>query len=314
MPPPADSRGLLALSLVSDIASGTRNVLRSTCRDLRDAIPAAPERLDDAELNPSFARWVVDGASERAETLSMVISASIRRDRVDTLRELGAPLDHRMVQEAVRRGSVDSLRWLRKEFPEWTDEGALAQCIRWGRFELVDELGLNVSSGAYIHAAAANSALAVDWLVKRGVPASHNLASFAAAFGSVEVMERAMDRGIGGSSTVAFKAACNRERIPVLEALWRRGVFDNFVFSVALKTGSDELLEWARSKRPLALDPRNIIDCLVHVIKRDDLKTFLILYAASPYHCLSVPMIDGVRSCQAGNISKYLETQYGAPL
>lgn len=310
-PAPLTAGRALAMSLVCDAVPGVRNSLRTTCKHLREAVPAAAERLDDADLTPSFVRWVMDGRDPDGAEAAAVGLALVRSGRTDTMEALDTPLDHDMVQEAVRRGRADVLRWLRTRYAHWTDEGALAQCLRWSRFELIEAMGLSVTSSAYIHAAATNNVEAVDWLARMRVPAPHNLASFAASYGHVEAMERILEMGVGGCEKVAFKTACNRRKVSALEALWRRGQFDNYVFSAALKTGDEELMAWGRSKRPVVVDVRHIVECLVHVIKRDDLAAYMHLYKASPYHCLAAPMLDGVDAYGAARIARFLRTQYG---
>lgn len=314
---PFSCRDVLALAVVTDNVPGLANSLRSTCRDLRVAIPTKPERLDDLDLNPSFVRWMTDTMSDddKKSAEMAIMNTIIRSGDMTKAKALGIPVCQDMVKEAVQTGQVDVLRWLQENYALWTDEAAVAQCIRWSKFDLIEELGLNLHSSAYIHASMTNNVEAIDWLAKKKVMAAHNLASFGAAFGNVEAMERAFELGIGGCVQVAFKTACNRKRINVLEALWRRGYFNNYVFSAAFKTGSKELLEWGQTKRStISIESRHIVECLVHVIKRDDLELYVHLYKTSPYHCLTSPMMDGIESYGAKRIAAFLETQYGPVL
>ena len=298
-----------ALTVVSDTVPGLRNALRSTCHGLRSLVPAVPERVTDVQTAPPAVAWMTSVMS--GEEKEMATATLVRAGSVEAIRAIdGLSVNQSLVKLAVASERLNVLEWLRTNYRDWTDESALALCIRLSKFELVDKLGLRLTSSAYIHAAASNNVEAIEWLARRKVTAAHNLASFAASHGNVEAMERILDLGIGGCQQVAFRTACNRKRVNVLEALWRRGCFDNYVFAAALKSGDAELMDWGKSKQPVFVEPRHLIETLVQVIKRDDLEAYVYLYKTSPYHCLSAPMLEGVEVYGAEQIAAYLDTQY----
>eukprot|EP00873_Tetraselmis_striata_P034018 jgi/Tetstr1/454282/TSEL_041201.t1 len=307
---------LQAIRVVAETVPVVYNLTRSLNRCTRAMLPPTPQLVSAATLTAELTSWVASHMPD--ETVTTLVLALLSKGNTGALRAIPEAatrhVDHGVIEEVIRRGGARAIPWLRDNFPNWTDEVAAALATKCVRFDMLEENGISLTPGLYVHAVAANSVTAVRALRKRGVRVSHNLAAYAAAFGHCDLVMQLLEMGIAGDMLAVFKAACNTGRVAVLDSLWSKmSLFDDFAFVAAFRTGNCCLLKWAASKRPIRMDNDRIVESLSAVIRRDDLRMFRELHNMSPYFALMPIALDGVNAFGATRISNFLKTLYRPP-